>query len=312
MHAMPSAALLRSIAAIATVGCAVSTSLAQGVFVLPHMLEKDGKLVGIGWSPEGSQLTGRPVGQPAAAGLGTHVQRYSPYSNLSLFNLAADNVMGKARSEKFNITFVGKVKSSEAPKTYTLDLRTEFIEFPACDVDSKEPQPFTMGHAHANPIFEDKAGTGINPLFGAQEAKKQKQWLPSNFRIRLGSLDCSRVSKVKEIKVECEYVDVDGDLLPDVVEVKSSRIVFTLPYADSAQFQELFRGTLDGKETVLPLRLEYLDDMGNPLITIEQNVVIWGLGPEHVFLPFDPERNVTVTNEGRDRIRIVPTSQTTG
>ena len=256
---------------------------AADTFSYPHVLEKDGVIIGIAWNPTGGQpaaLTGRPVGQPAAAGLGAHVQRLSLYGNAEMFSLVTSAFQGEFRRGDYEISYIGKDTTAEM---YKIALEGQGLELPACDVDSKEPQLATLYARHLQvPV---KAGISGTTQRARQLSKKEKLWLPANFRLRVGEINTQRTLTVDKVKLMVRPLgDVDGDGKPDFT-VDSSDIVFTLPTADAAPFQKLFESTLAGTDIVVPVTIEYLDDEGVPLITVAENVVVVSVGPSGIYLP---------------------------
>ena len=78
---------------------------------------------------------------------------------------------------------------------------------PACDASSKEPAFITLKLApeYTRVIkASGKVGVGLT--------KSQKQWLPSNFRLEIDGLDCTKVSKVDSFTVKQSAITDDiGD-----------------------------------------------------------------------------------------------------
>ena len=72
---------------------------------------------------------------------------------------------------------------------------------PACDGASKEPAYMTIKFAPEYTRVVKASGKpgGDNASFGKNE---QKQWLPSNFRLELDGLDCTKVSKVDSFSIK--------------------------------------------------------------------------------------------------------------
>lgn len=267
--------------AVALIALAACLGQAQSSFSFPHVLERDGVVVGIGWNLKGTvpqALTGRPVGQPSAAGLGAHVQRLSLYGNYEMFSLVTSALQGNPRRGVYEISYIGKETTGQK---YKIALEGQGLELPACDVDSKEPQLATISARHLEiPIKSGVSGTTAD---ARQIAKKQKLWLPSSFRLRVGDANTTRVMTVDKVKIELREVgDLDGDGKPERV-LECSDFVFTLPTADASPFQKLFESTLAGKDILVPLVLDYLDDDGNSLITVSTQVVVTGFGPTYPF-----------------------------
>lgn len=90
--------------------------------------------------------------------------------------------------------------SAVAERQFYNALITE-TTIPAADGSSKEPCFLTIKFA---PEF-----TRVTKASGklAIDSTKQKQWLPSNFRLQIDGLDCSRVSKVESFTVKQKIIE---------------------------------------------------------------------------------------------------------
>ena len=84
--------------------------------------------------------------------------------------------------------------------------RWEFVEalitettIPACDIAAKDPAFLRVKIACEKSRY--RRGNG-QVLPGLPAPGKQKQWLPSNFRLKIAGIDCSKVSKIDSITVK--------------------------------------------------------------------------------------------------------------
>jgi len=86
--------------------------------------------------------------------------------------------------------------------TFTHALISE-IGFPALDASSKDAARMTI---KIMPEFT-RTTKGSGKQFGKIDTKIQKKWLPSNFRLKIDGLDCTRVNKIDAIVVKQNVVD---------------------------------------------------------------------------------------------------------
>jgi hypothetical protein len=158
------------------------------------------------------------------------------------------------------------------------------VQFPALDGAGKDSAFLTI---KLQPEYTTRA-KGSGAKLGA--AKASKKWLSSNFRLTLGGLDCSQVTKIDSLTIKREmpedelgdvrnYANVPGDF--DV-----SDLVVTLPEAYAQDFVDwhedfVVKGNCsDGDE--LKGKLELLaPDLTEVLGTIElSNVGIFGISDD--------------------------------
>lgn len=111
---------------------------------------------------------------------------------------------------------------------------------PACDAAGKEPAYLTLKFA---PEYtrRTKASGRVAGDFGRAE---QKAWLPSNFRLTIDGLDCTRVVRIESFTVkaiqprEAAGQERDYHLEPGRVEFPHLKI--TMPAAGSQTWQDWF------------------------------------------------------------------------
>jgi hypothetical protein len=72
---------------------------------------------------------------------------------------------------------------------------------PACDGSSKEPAYLKLGFAPEQITSQKASGKLTIPT-----TKTQKQWLPSNFKLEIDGLDCSKVSKIDAFTIKQSVV----------------------------------------------------------------------------------------------------------
>jgi hypothetical protein len=105
---------------------------------------------------------------------------------------------------------------------------------PPCDANSKDPSYVRVRLAPEYTRTEPASGK-VNVVLGA----KQKAWLPSNFRLSIDGLDCSRVSSIAPLTVKQRVVpDPIGELReyvrePGRVDFSNLRITMSETHAQS-------------------------------------------------------------------------------
>jgi hypothetical protein len=105
------------------------------------------------------------------------------------------------------------------------------VGFPASDVASKAPGYLTLKFAPES--------TTVNSAKGKLNGRpsNQKLWLPSNFRLSIGDIDLSSVSRVEGYPVKWE-LSAEGVREPGKLEVPSLKI--TMPESDSKPLHDWF------------------------------------------------------------------------
>jgi T4-like virus tail tube protein gp19 len=112
---------------------------------------------------------------------------------------------------------------------FTNGLITE-IGFPACDAGSKDAAKMTVKIAPET--TRHKAGSGQTiKVSGAV----QKKWLPSNFRLEIPGLDCSKVNKIEAITIKQKVVE---DPVGELRAAEVSSTVVTLPESFAKSFYD--------------------------------------------------------------------------
>jgi phage tail-like protein len=89
--------------------------------------------------------------------------------------------------------------------TFTNALITE-IGFPALDAGSKDAAKMTIKCKPEYTRFTTGASGSIAGKF-ANKQEVQKKWLPSNFRLKIDDLDCTKVNKIEAITIKQKVVE---------------------------------------------------------------------------------------------------------
>ncbi len=139
----------------------------------------------------------------------------------------------------------------------------ESITVPAMDGASKDAAFFTITFQPEEIIYakpDDAVIGSVNP--------KQKKWLRSNFRLRVGNLPCDRVTKIDAFTIKQTIVEHrdGGDrrghrLAPTHLEYPNLKVTFSA--ADVGPWQEWFTEFVisghNGQDRELAGALEFLD-----------------------------------------------------
>lgn len=99
--------------------------------------------------------------------------------------------------------------------------------FPTMDAASKEPGYVTLKIKPSTTRTKKATGEAVQP-----SAVAQKQWLPSNFRLEIAGLDCSKVNKIEALTVKTAVQEpMAGELrdpTKDVTKLDFPNLVVTL------------------------------------------------------------------------------------
>jgi hypothetical protein len=160
------------------------------------------------------------------------------------------------------------------------------ITIPALDATSKESAYFTIRFQPEEITY----AKGDDAVIEGVVNTKQKKWLSSNFRLRIGDLPCARVMKVDSFTIKQGIRDTVGGVRgghtkePTNIEIPNLKITFSA--ADAGPWQEWFtefviRGQ-NGQEKELKGALEFLDPTTPEILgSIELSQIgIFSLGAE--------------------------------
>lgn len=268
----------------------VAAARAQSSFVSPHILtDSSGATQGIAWNVSGGQTLTDASGKSTYS---TFDELFSLYGNDSVFKWLLANVNGTPTPATYDIYSLGK----DEPLVWTAtDMLPSTITLPGCDGDSKDPAGL---RAVGRITFKAKEGATL--ARSMSEARRQKMWLPSNFRLKVGDLPCSRVTKVDAITLRRTVGDLNGDGQPDVYFVPDP-FGFDVPMADAPAFQTAFQSTLGGTPIGTPIQLDYLDADGNVLLSFVMTGKMVGAGPGNLWMdPSNPSATYRVLESIQD------------
>ncbi len=115
------------------------------------------------------------------------------------------------------------------------------IGFPALDAAAKDAAKMTIKFAPEYTRRQTSTGSSLNPQFSMDQAI-QKKWLPSNFRLKIDGLDCTRVNKIEAITVKQKVVEnAVGELRENEKEpayLEIPNLVVTLAESHSKEFYD--------------------------------------------------------------------------
>ncbi len=210
---------------------------------LPSVLDLtlDGMPAGLLFSAEGGQATSDVVVEKVGS---DHIQK-KHIANVKYEDIAVQcgTGMSKAFYNWIKASFDNKFerhsgsvralnnRGEGTALDFTNALLTE-IGMPALDAASKDAAKMTLKFKPETTRM--KATTGFS-----QGAKAQKQWLPSNFRLEIDGIDCTKVNKIDAITVKQAFVEDPVGGLRDVtrepayLEIPNLRVELPLGSGDT-------------------------------------------------------------------------------
>ena len=209
-----------------------------------YVLELDGKVAGLLHSFEGGAVSAPVIEELTASGpyVKKHIGRPNYEDMVLEFGFSLDRALYdwiERCWERKNQRKDGAILICDA--NMEVKSRRVFREaviaettLPTCDAASDDPSYLTIRLA---PEYTrtDKGGGKVTQPLGA----KQKTWLPSNFRLMIDGLDCTRVSKIERVSVKQRVVpDPIGELReyvrePGRVDFSNLRITMSETHAQS-------------------------------------------------------------------------------
>jgi hypothetical protein len=178
------------------------------------------------------------------------------------------------------------------------------IGFPALDASSKDPCKITLKMKPEYTRY--KAGTGGKISGGTYtvDQAKQKQWLTSNFRIRIDGTDCTRVNKIEALTVKqknvANPVGEMRDYEQEPANLEIPNLVLTVPESHAKEFFDWHQAFViqgqNGQSSEKGGTLEYLSsDLTTTLFTITfVNLGVFKISPDSVESGSDNIRRVKV------------------
>lgn len=173
---------------------------------------------------------------------------------------------------------------------FTLALLSE-TKFPALDAASKDSAKMTVKLSPEATRIKAGSKSSVSSKY-AVDQKLQKKWLPSNFKLTIDGLDCTRVNKIEALTVKQKVVENPVGELRDYEKEPShlefSDLVVTLSESHAADWYKwheefVIKGN-NGPEMTKTAKLIYLTpNLQDHLFTVTcHHIGIFKLQPEKV------------------------------
>jgi phage tail-like protein len=274
-------------------------SASRGYAAARYLLELDGGTVGSVNSATGGYGTSDVVEEKAGADLIMHKHlagvKYEDITiecgsgmSKSFYTWLSDTLDLKVARKDGAIVAVDYNLTEASRLNFFHSLVTE-IAFPALDASSKDAAKFTV---KLSPEYTRSAKSSGKAQGGVDSKLQQKKWLPSNFRLRIDGVDCTRVNKIASLVVKQKLSENPvGELRdyqkePALLEIPDLVVTFPESHADdfvSWHNDFVLQGN-NGQDREKSGTLEYLaPDLKTVLFTITFfNLGIFKLAPEPV------------------------------
>jgi hypothetical protein len=180
-----------------------------------YFLSLDGVVCGILKSVEGGGISAAVIQEPA--GQDDFIKKHIGPPNYEDVLLQIDFSLDRAVYDWITAAWSGKFVRKDvaifgadsqmqvvSQREFFKSLITE-ITIPAMDASSKEPGYITL---RLTPEYSRSTKLPGETRINTSQ-RQQKSWLPSNFRLDIGGLDCSRVSKLDALTVKQTVVQDD-------------------------------------------------------------------------------------------------------
>jgi phage tail-like protein len=140
---------------------------------------------------------------------------------------------GNYQRKKGAVTAANHKLESMSTREFYEAIITE-TTIPACDGSSKDPSYLTLKFEPEYIRYKKGDGKKLTGEFGKGE---QKMWLPSNFRLEIPGLDCTKVNKIDSFTIKQSKVDEgvgdtrDQSIEPGKLEVPNLKITLSEEYS---------------------------------------------------------------------------------
>ncbi|HTP20840.1 MAG TPA: phage tail protein [Solirubrobacteraceae bacterium] len=148
------------------------------------------------------------------------------------------------------------------------------IDLPALDAASKDTVRMTV---RCQPEYTRKRPSANTVVGAAATAAVQKKWLPSNFRLSIGGLDCTKVSKIEGMPVGLKVPQSAGgeirDYANDLAHLEIPDLVVALAETGATTWEQWYEDFVingnNGADKEKSGTLDYLDpSMRNVLFSV--------------------------------------------
>ena len=296
-----------AVAAVTTIKPPVTVAAASADLRLPgsgqevkYALELDGSFAGWLASAEGGAAVGEVVEETDptndGAAEGHVIKKHIAGVKYEDITVNCGTGMSKAFYEWIKASFDrkstrkdGAIHAADFDSNIisTLDFHQALISeigFPALDASSKDAAKMTLKFKPETTRHRFTVGSLV-----ASEKQKQKQWLTSNFRLRIDGLEkaCSKVNKIDALTIKQSFVPADDGRVdqkePGKLEFPNLKLSLSEGQSDDFyQWHEDFviKGNNSDKEERAG-KLEFLDPANKPLFTLSlSNLGIFKVAPE--------------------------------
>lgn len=274
-------------------------------------LELDNRPAGWLYSAEGGQASTEVVQQRVAGG---HPVRKHP-GNVKFDDITLTCGTGMSRAFydwiKHSLRYDHQRKEGaivvgdyDFKETTTLEFQQGLlseISLPALDATSKEPCKLTVkiSPERTKMKFHDRSRS-IRPV--QIDARKQKMWLPCNFRLDIPGFNCRRVNKIEALTIKQKVIDnaIGEELVfeKEPVQIDFPNLVLTLPEADAKAWYDWHHSfVIDGKSDPDQEKGGHLEYLTPDMKTVLFTVKFHHLG----IIKFTPDK----LEAGSDKLRMV-------
>jgi phage tail-like protein len=203
-------------------------------------LELDGLNCGFLKSIEGGDVTAEVINEAVGQDYFVHKHIGKPkYSDITisvgfagtqpLFDWIKASWNANYQRKKGAVTAANHKLESMSTREFYEAIITE-TTIPACDGSSKDPSYLTLKFEPEYIRYKKGDGKKLTGEFGKGE---QKMWLPSNFRLEIPGLDCTKVNKIDSFTIKQSKVDEgvgdtrDQSIEPGKLEVPNLKITLS-------------------------------------------------------------------------------------
>jgi hypothetical protein len=252
-------------------------------FVNPALIQIDGVTVGVAWNPTGP----------------TEYRRYRHYTvtipigglgNVPMMSFVIDSLCGSKLRRQQNMMAIQKAAQNPDGTYYGVALDDVFVtglELPAFDATSRRQDVFLVYES----CTVRSMGNFIVPKNAAETAKKEKLWTASNFRLKIDGMPTGRVAKGSTVRLG-GTPEIDAFVSPPA---GASPLTFTIPREDAQPFRDWLAKNVAGEEVYYNLQLDYLDDLGTTLLSVQSPVTVVSVDWSMPLIPVgDPDNMVQV------------------
>lgn len=276
---------MNKLAALPLLLALTATAYSQELFKDQFAVEyPDGTLAGHLYNVKGGQQQVQANGKAGGGGIESMINLFG--SNALWFDLT-NSLNGKGGNNIYAIYSTQKgARLSNAVVVKKVTVRgwnPKLVVFPACDLESNAVGAVKIRAQGDGPYDTDAAST-TRPL-----GQKAKAWMVNNFTISVAN------GSIPALRSEAIALRAKEDTNLRVVGYETLPFEFVIHNTEAQPYRDLYRATLQGTPKEVPIRVQYQDHDGAPLLTIEMRMIVVGIGHESLW--DDPD------NAGLVRVR---------